>query len=142
MVSEASQWELQCTTSGWERKHAERGAWSPSLVTYSTQQQSSTTFMQRLIELLSAFQCRDHWIRLNNMTRSYLCWWGQFMKSWNGVSNCSPSGNPSNLRCFRCMGLQSLQGHQMVPVAVGRPVIRLVIAPKELLFALIMWVKL
>ena len=44
------------------------------------------TFVHRLIELLSAFQNRDHWIRLNDVTRSDLCWWVCFMEGWNGIS--------------------------------------------------------
>ena len=44
------------------------------------------TFVRRLIELLSAFKNRDHWIRLNDTTRSDLCWWACFMEVWNGIS--------------------------------------------------------
>ena len=44
------------------------------------------TFMRRLIELLSAFQDREHWIRLSEETCSDLCWWAHFMERWNRVA--------------------------------------------------------
>ena len=51
------------------------------------------TFVRRLIELLSAFQNKEHWIRLSDVTRSDLCWWGHFMVGWNGIA-LMPSGAP------------------------------------------------
>ena len=44
------------------------------------------TFVRKMIELLSVFHNREHWIRLNEGIRSDLAWWGHFMESWNGIS--------------------------------------------------------
>jgi hypothetical protein len=103
------------------------------------------TFVRRLIELLSAFQNREHWIRLNEVTRSDLCWWGCFMEGWNGISLMPgriPLSTPLVSDASGSWGCGAFWGTKWLQWQWDGPSKEWAIAPKELLpilFALVIW---
>ena len=103
------------------------------------------TFVRRLIELLSAFQNREHWIRLNDTTRSDLCWWGCFMERWNGISLMPGTAQvpaPLVSDASGSWGCGAYCGTRWFQWQWEGPSSEWVIAPKELLpilFALVVW---
>ena len=103
------------------------------------------TFVRRLIELLSAFKNRDHWIRLNDTTRSDLCWWACFMEVWNGISlmpGRAPLSIPLVSDASGSWGCGAFWGTKWFQWQWDGPSKEWAIAPKELLpilFALVTW---
>ena len=103
------------------------------------------TFVRRLIELLSAFQNREHWIRLNDTTRSDLCWCGCFMERWNGISLMPGTAQvpaPLVSDVSGSWGCGTYCGTRWFQWQWEGPSSEWVIAPKELLpilFALVVW---
>ena len=101
--------------------------------------------MRRIIELLSAFHNREHWIRLNNGIRSDLAWWGHFMESWNGISlmpGITPLATPLVSDASGSWGCGAYWGTRWFRWQWVGPSREWVIAPKELLpilFSLVVW---
>lgn len=42
-------------------------------------------FTRRIIQVMTSVQDRDRFVRLNAEIRSDLCWWHEFLETWNGV---------------------------------------------------------
>ena len=103
------------------------------------------TFVRRVIELLSMFQNRDHWIRLNSTFRSDLLWWNCFMEGWNGVSmipRTLPLTTPMVSDASGSWGCGALWGSHWFQWKWEGKAAEWSIAPKEMLpilFGLVVW---
>ena len=52
-------------------------------------------FLRRMINLVCAFRCDDHPIRLNQEFRLDLTWWRELFQTWDGLSFfCMPTWPP------------------------------------------------
>ena len=105
------------------------------------------TFVRRLIELLSAFKNKDHWVRLGDSTRSDLAWWLAFMEGWNGVylmPSVHPVPGPLVTDAAGSWGCGAYWGTNWFQWAWEGPAAGWDIAAKELLpivLALVVWGK-
>ena len=105
------------------------------------------TFVQRLIELLSAFRSRDHWIRLGCTVRSDLQWWSCFMEGWNGVTlmpSAMPQQTPLVSDASGSWGCGAFWGPHWFQWKWEGSASHWTIAPKELLlivYSLAVWGK-
>ena len=103
------------------------------------------TFVRRLIELVTAFRHKDHWIRLNASTHSDLMWWLTYMEGWNGISlmpTLVPMKSPLRTDASGSWGCGAAWGSQWFQWKWEGPSKEWSIAPKELLpilFAMVVW---
>jgi hypothetical protein len=81
---------IQRLIHGWLRRKACQKRELESLLGHlqhaATVVRPGRMFVRRLIELVSTFRNKSHWIRLNESTHSDIYWWHSFIEEWNGIS--------------------------------------------------------
>ena len=140
---------IQRLIHGWLRRKACQKRELESLLGHlqhaATVVRPGRMFVRRLIELVSTFRNKSHWIRLNESTHSDIYWWHSFIEEWNGISimpGSQPTVPPLETDASGGWGCGARWGNKWFQLKWEGQVVEWGIAPKELLpilFALVVW---